>query len=571
MLLFLQKQRSTLLHMDEYSGKRAVGGLVVPRRGSNLVLRDTPENRDQNPQFCNRIGCNGRLNYSKGTQTGSSGKLKSPKPSFRSSGKEIIGSSSRTCSLLTNTRKSFQESQKKQSSQLETDSSETSSVQDEPEVPELIPSLTDTGFNSEAKNAEPAKVTLMEGGSSSVAPNSRTRKVFRPKSVLINQDTLPGSPLSLAAKSTGQGARNSTNAGRYGLRNLRCNSISDVLPQGCSSLEPNTGTKRYIVKNRNPEGESSSSVRGKKMNGPLFEDGRTNFSNGGISICDSRRGRNFPPTRDCGVASVRNRRSMSGNARMALSNQANGSNSSRNESPVYIPQAPQPNVVVNETYPSSSHQFSSEASSRRSSSYSRPAGSGDNITNMMPISPAEVGMTHYMSHDGLRRYNMDGIAEVLLALERIEQDEDLTYEQLLALETNLFLGGLNLYDQHRDMRLDIDDMSYEELLALEEKMGNVSTALSEDALSKCLRRSTYQSTPTEEGTMGCNGDGDDSKCSVCQVEYAVGDEVGKLGCDHGYHVECIRQWLRLKNWCPICKTSVAPSESFSPSYPNQMG
>lgn len=34
-------------------------------------------------------------------------------------------------------------------------------------------------------------------------------------------------------------------------------------------------------------------------------------------------------------------------------------------------------------------------------------------------------------------------------------------QQILALETRLFLSSLNLYDQHRDMRLDIDNMSYE--------------------------------------------------------------------------------------------------------------
>lgn len=34
-------------------------------------------------------------------------------------------------------------------------------------------------------------------------------------------------------------------------------------------------------------------------------------------------------------------------------------------------------------------------------------------------------------------------------------------QQLLALGTNLFLDGLNFHDQHRDMRMDIDNMSYE--------------------------------------------------------------------------------------------------------------
>lgn len=74
--------------------------------------------------------------------------------------------------------------------------------------------------------------------------------------------------------------------------------------------------------------------------------------------------------------------------------------------------------------------------------------------------------------------------QVLLALERIEQEEEMTNEvpiclfrcciwqfvlltlflcpqQILALENSLYLSGLILYDQHRDLRLDIDDMSYE--------------------------------------------------------------------------------------------------------------
>lgn len=154
--------------------------------------------------------------------------------------------------------------------------------------------------------------------------------------------------------------------------------------------------------------------------------------------------------------------------------------------------------------------------------------------------------------------NVDAIANVLLALERIDQEEGLTYDQILG---NPFLGGFNLYDQHRDMRLDIDNMSYEELLALEEEMGSVSTALSEEELSKFLRISIYK--PLHIKDWRTRGDGclDDMKCSICQEEFIAGDEIGRVGCDHGYHAVCINQWLRLKNWCPICKVSVKPSNS----------
>ncbi|KAA8525777.1 hypothetical protein F0562_007632 [Nyssa sinensis] len=550
--------------MDAFSGKRAVGGLVIPRKGAGITLRDTTDKSDQNVQFCNRIGCNGRLNHTKGSQIGCSGKPKSSRSPFRSSsGKEIIGSSIKTCSVVTSARKSFQESRKKLSSQSETESSETSSVQDEPEVSEP-PSLRkiQMGFQSELKETESGEVRLIEVGSSSIESNSRPQKILRQKSGLGNQDTLSGASVSTASKSS-QGPRNSANANRYGLRNLRCNSISDVLPSGCSSSEPNLSRRKDIVKKRNPEGESSSSaVGGKKNIGASFEDGHSSVSTNGISIYDSRRARNWLPRRDNGVTSVRTRRSINDNTRTRIANQGNGNNLSLTESLHVTPQVPQSDMPVGAYVPSSSHQYSAEASLSRSNSYSRPGRISSSLPSLMPIGPAELGITHSsVNHDGLRRYNMDGIAEVLLALERIEQDEELTYEQLLALETNLFLGGLGFYDHHRDMRLDIDNMSYEELLALEEKMGTVSTALPEEALSKCLRRSIYQPTSLEDGTMDCNGDEDDSKCSICQEEYVVGVEVGKLECEHGYHVVCIHQWLQQKNWCPICKTSAAPSQS----------
>lgn len=54
-----------------------------------------------------------------------------------------------------------------------------------------------------------------------------------------------------------------------------------------------------------------------------------------------------------------------------------------------------------------------------------------------------------------------------------------------------------------------------ELLALEERMGTVSTALPEEALSKCLKRCCYMPTALFPGLAGCGED--DTKCSICQV------------------------------------------------------
>lgn len=550
--------------MDEYSGKRAVNELVVSRKGSGLVLRETPNNRDSNTQFCNRLGCNGRLNTTKGTQNGKSKPLRpSVRPSY--SGKEIVGSSSRTCTSVSNPRKSIAEPCKSLSSHIETDSSETSSVQDEPEVAELNapPGKIQRGLHLESKNAESSEVSLMEVGSSSVASNTRPRRNFEQKSGTGNQTTLAGPSSSSGSRSLSMKANASTT--RYGLRNLRCNSISDVVPSNCSSSDSSLGRRRELVKKRNSEGESSSAARGKKINGLSSAQ---NPSSNSISVSESRRARNTPPNGESGVASVRTRRSINSQTRTRISNQGIGNSLSRNASPVVISQRSHANTSMDMSDSGSSQLISTEASLSRSNSYGRSGRSSESIRGTLPSGLSEVGLSRSsLNRDSLRRYNIDGIAEVLLALERIEQDEELTFEQILALETNLFLNGISFHDQHRDMRLDIDNMSYEELLALEERMGSVSTALTEEALSECLKRSIYQSMPLEDADAvpGSNGDNDDVKCSICQEEYVGGDEVGRLHCEHRYHVVCIQQWLRLKNWCPICKSSAAPSPSSTPS------
>jgi hypothetical protein len=44
------------------------------------------------------------------------------------------------------------------------------------------------------------------------------------------------------------------------------------------------------------------------------------------------------------------------------------------------------------------------------------------------------------------------------------------------------------------------------------------------------------------------------KCFFMQDDYEEDGEVGKLDCGHGFHIQCIKQWLGQKNTCPVCKT-----------------
>ncbi|MBA0743049.1 hypothetical protein Gogos_005769 [Gossypium gossypioides] len=93
-----------------------------------------------------------------------------------------------------------------------------------------------------------------------------------------------------------------------------------------------------------------------------------------------------------------------------------------------------------------------------------------------------------------------------------------------------------------------ENLQIEELLALEERIGDVSTGLSEEMILKLMEQRKHSSSSTESQQ-------DLEPCCICQEEYANGDDTGILDCGHDFHSNCIKQWLMLKNLCPICKTT----------------
>lgn len=126
--------------------------------------------------------------------------------------------------------------------------------------------------------------------------------------------------------------------------------------------------------------------------------------------------------------------------------------------------------------------------------------------------------------------------------------ERFSSEGFMIVDRSSLYGSRGMLDQHRDMRLDIDNMTYEELLALGERIGSVSTGLSEDLISRCLTESIYCSADQMQ---------EEGNCVICLEEYKNMDDVGTLkSCGHDYHVTCIKKWLSMKNVCPICKASV---------------
>ena len=58
-----------------------------------------------------------------------------------------------------------------------------------------------------------------------------------------------------------------------------------------------------------------------------------------------------------------------------------------------------------------------------------------------------------------------------------------------------------------------------------------------------------------------------SKCSICREDFTEGEEVVLCPCKHCYHDCCIKEWLRLKNVCPLCKLNVYEGPNATESTP----
>jgi len=46
------------------------------------------------------------------------------------------------------------------------------------------------------------------------------------------------------------------------------------------------------------------------------------------------------------------------------------------------------------------------------------------------------------------------------------------------------------------------------------------------------------------------------ECIVCMAQFAMGQSLRKLKCNHFYHQQCIDSWLLKSIQCPLCRTEV---------------
>ncbi|RCV22772.1 hypothetical protein SETIT_4G247100v2 [Setaria italica] len=574
--------------MDE-SSSRSAAPIGFLRRGSGISLRNQ-SNEDRPSQYNNRPGKSTNLNPVKARFTENKEKPRYLQGPFHSSGSKASSVSSSKAPV-----RKYHDERQKRPFLAEADIAESSNGRTEVRRlqcgKKAVANEHRHPYTQKGTSGGSSSSTFTEGGlpeehdlgvlDFSVSSRSSARTIDsgntalsgmehrqkdreelssgRPQgaSTFVNRRTVPQS-FTTGAKLSSAPGTTSTALQRRGLKSLGCTSISDVLPSGCSSSDSVHNRRVEVTKKRTSDAGSSSRSRG------INE--QSNLGQPRASLPRPRAAEQSARTNSTSVQdstdSVRTRRPSTLRARERMPGEREDGVFALRETVTRVRRPERGHFPTDDISPQRlARPFYGELphavySSNRQGSSSRTA------RRRSPSHPEErpQQMFHglFGERDGYRHINMEGIAEVLLALDRIEHDDDLTYEQLLVLETNLLLSGLGLHDQHQDMRLDIDNMSYEELLALEEHIGSVSTALTEEQFAKCINQSVYEARNSDRD--GNNIEVDDVKCSICQEEYVEGEEIGRMQCEHQYHVCCIHEWLRQKNWCPICKASAIPSE-----------
>ncbi|XP_066363996.1 probable E3 ubiquitin-protein ligase ZFP1 isoform X2 [Miscanthus floridulus] len=136
----------------------------------------------------------------------------------------------------------------------------------------------------------------------------------------------------------------------------------------------------------------------------------------------------------------------------------------------------------------------------------------------------------------------------------------LPYQNATVMNHSRIYESGHVIDEHRDMRLDVDNMTYEELVALQEQIGDVNTGLTESYIQENLRSTFHVPGAASISDQFSELSLENDACIICQEEYEAKELIGTLECGHKYHVNCIKQWLMMKNLCPICKTTALLSD-----------
>ncbi|XP_020598304.1 uncharacterized protein LOC110037904 [Phalaenopsis equestris] len=418
--------------MDDHTKKRPAGGLELSKRSSGLPLKETKHAR--NFHECNATGCSTGHNSMKNTQNNCSGKLKylkhplcfrSSNPNSASSSRSLSSSINLNCHGILN-EESLKEANVAEctNKQAEKDDgfmfdlefhgrkkeNEYSGGLKQPAIHSFPSSSTKMPSNSKATFASRYGKQVCQSSKSAIQDNANPP--FCHSSIPRIASQIPTfTPQCVIDRPLG-----------YGLKIVGAASISDALSFVSSSAGHD---KRAVLLRKNSQDGEGSSV---------------------LQVPDGTSGTKCQYNSRDATISLRTRLSSGAETSSMRLNEQEDEHIFELPGTITFPTQLHSPLIISEVVQERPFDF------QNTSFVGRPRSHGRSSRSVSFLRSEDV--------DDFLGLDMEGIGEVLQALERIEQDEELTYEQLLVLEANI-LEGFSFYDQHRDMRLDVDNMSYE--------------------------------------------------------------------------------------------------------------
>lgn len=71
-----------------------------------------------------------------------------------------------------------------------------------------------------------------------------------------------------------------------------------------------------------------------------------------------------------------------------------------------------------------------------------------------------------------------------------------------------------------------------------------------------LRPQMINSIPVSYYTENLKASNPSGYCSICMVDFEVGDPIKFILCSHFYHADCINEWLAKRSICPDCRLNI---------------
>lgn len=79
----------------------------------------------------------------------------------------------------------------------------------------------------------------------------------------------------------------------------------------------------------------------------------------------------------------------------------------------------------------------------------------------------------------------------------------------------------------------------------------------ERAAEQGLSAEDLNELPCHDHECSKAGAGAGAECAVCLEAFQAGDRCRVLPrCEHGFHAQCVDQWLRKSRVCPVCRAEV---------------